>query len=100
MHWRYRLRQRQLLDECEVRPEVFDGVVQRLAEFAQPFVDCLGRREQQGHARTYPAGLTSDPGRKNTGETWRLATDGACLEKHTPRTLVQAMLADYVRLRL
>jgi SRSO17 transposase len=66
MHWRYRLRKQQLLDECEVSPEVFDGAVQRLAEFAQPFVACLGRREQQDHARTYLAGLTSDLRRKNT----------------------------------
>ncbi len=66
MHWRYRLRKQQLLDECEVSPEVFVGTVQRLAEFAQPFVACLGRREQQDHARTYLAGLTSDLGRKNT----------------------------------
>jgi SRSO17 transposase len=66
MHWRHRLRKHQLLEECEVRPEVFDGVVQRLAEFTRPFVACLGRREQQDHARTYLTGLTSDPGRKNT----------------------------------
>jgi SRSO17 transposase len=66
MHWRYRLRKQQLLDECEVSPDVFDGAVQRLAEFAQPFVACLGRREQQAHARIYLAGLTSDLGRKNT----------------------------------
>jgi SRSO17 transposase len=66
MHWRYRLRKQQLLDECEVSTRVFEGAVERLAEFARPFVACLGRREQQGHARTYLAGLVSDLGRKNT----------------------------------
>ena len=60
MHWRYRLRKQQLLDECEVSPQVFEGAVQRLAEFSLPFVARLGRREQQGHARTYLAGLVSD----------------------------------------
>jgi SRSO17 transposase len=66
MHWRYRLRKQQLLDECRIRPEVFDGGLERLAEFARPFVACLVRREQQDHARTYLAGLASDLGRKNT----------------------------------
>ena len=65
MHWRYRLRKQQLLDECEVPPEVFLGGIERLAEFARPFTECLGRREQKGHARTYLAGLVSD-----LGGTW------------------------------
>jgi SRSO17 transposase len=60
MHWRYRLRRQQLLDECEVPPEVFQGGLERLADFARPFADCLGRREQRDHARTYLAGLVSD----------------------------------------
>src|SRR3954468_5009288 len=66
MHWRYRLRKQQLLAECEVSPEVFRGGVERLAEFARPFAECLARREQRDHARTYLAGLVSDLGRKNT----------------------------------
>src|SRR3954453_3250674 len=60
MHWRYRLRKQQLLDECEVPPEVFQGGLERLAEFARPFAECLARREQRDHARTYLAGLVSD----------------------------------------
>src|SRR3982751_3775442 len=60
MHWRYRVRKQQLLDECEVPPEVFQGGLERLADFARPFADCLGRREQRDHARTYLAGLVSD----------------------------------------
>jgi SRSO17 transposase len=65
MHWRYRLRKQQLLDECEVPPEVFRGGIDRLAEFARPFAECLGRREQKDHARTYLAGLVSDLRHKN-----------------------------------
>jgi SRSO17 transposase len=60
MHWRYRLRKQQLLDECEVPPEVFQGGIERLAEFARPFAECLIRQEQRDHARTYLAGLVSD----------------------------------------
>jgi SRSO17 transposase len=66
MHGRYRLRKQQLLDECEVPPEVFDGGLERLAEFARPFLDRLVRREQRDHARTLLAGLASDPRRQNT----------------------------------
>jgi SRSO17 transposase len=66
MHWRYRLRKQELLDECDVGPEVFEGAIERLAEFAQPFADCLVRQEQRDHARTYLAGLVSDLARKNT----------------------------------
>src|SRR3954468_14495510 len=60
MPWRYRLRKQQLLDECEVAPEDFDGGLERLAAFARPFADCLRRQEQKDHARTYLAGLVSD----------------------------------------
>jgi SRSO17 transposase len=65
MHWRYELRKQQLLDECDLGPEVFDGGIERLAAFAQPFAACLVRQEQRDHARTYLAGLVSDLGRKN-----------------------------------
>jgi SRSO17 transposase len=60
MHWRYRLRKQPLLAECEVPPEVFQGGLERRAEFARPFAECLARREQRDHARTYLAGLVSD----------------------------------------
>src|SRR3954453_17965956 len=64
MHWRYRLRKQQLLDECDVPPEVFQGGLERLADFARPFAECLVRQEQRDHARTYLAGLVSDLKRK------------------------------------
>jgi SRSO17 transposase len=66
MHWRYRLRKQQLLDECDIGPEVFDGAIERLTEFARPFAACLVRQEQREHARTYLTGLVSDLKRKNT----------------------------------
>lgn len=64
MHWRYRLRKQQLLDECEIPPEVFQGGIERLTAFSRPFAECLVRQEQRGHARTYLAGLVSDLERK------------------------------------
>src|SRR5258707_7899506 len=60
MHWRYRLRKQELLDECQISAAVFQGGLERLAEFARPFAECLVRREQRDHARTYLAGLVSD----------------------------------------
>ena len=66
MHWRYELRKQQLLAECDLGPEVFEGGIERLAEFAQPFAACLLRQEQRDHAQTYLAGLVSDLERKNT----------------------------------
>src|SRR4051794_39062491 len=66
MHWRYRLRKQKLLDECDIGPEVFEGALERLAEFARPFAACLVRQEQKEHAPTYLTGLVSDLKRKNT----------------------------------
>jgi len=65
MPWRYRLRKPPLLDECEVPPEVFQGGIERLAEFARPFAEGRVRREQTDHARTDLAGLVSDLGHQN-----------------------------------
>jgi SRSO17 transposase len=95
MHWRYRLRKQQLLDECEVPPEVFRGGLDRLAEFVLPFVECLGRREQREHARTYLAGLISDLKRKNT-ESIAYRHD---LERHGLQHFVGSSTWDYCPLR-
>lgn len=65
MQRRYALRREELLAECQVKPEVFEGMIERLEEFARPFVDCLWRKEQKAHAHTYLAGLLSDVKRKN-----------------------------------
>lgn len=66
MQHRYELRKQQLLAECEVSPALFDGMIDRLADFVQPFVAGLVRAEQRHHAQTYIAGLVSDLKRKNT----------------------------------
>jgi len=60
------LKAARLLAECDLGPETFDGILERLADFAQPFAACLVRDEQRRHAHTYLAGLVSDLKRKNT----------------------------------
>jgi SRSO17 transposase len=66
MQRRFELRKQQLLAECDLGPETFDGVLERLADFVQPFAARLVRDEQRQHAHTYLAGLVSDLKRKNT----------------------------------
>jgi SRSO17 transposase len=66
MQQRFELRKQQLLAECDLGPETFDGIIERLADFVQPFAACLVRDEQRRHAHTYLAGLVSDLQRKNT----------------------------------
>jgi SRSO17 transposase len=61
----YEVRKEQLLDECAVGPQIFDGVMPRLERFMEPFVENLVRREQAEHARTFVEGLLSDLDRKN-----------------------------------
>ena len=65
MERRFEVRKRQLLAECRVAPEVFDAMMERLEDFAQPFVHSLWRSEQKQHAQTYLSGLLSDLQRKN-----------------------------------
>src|SRR3954462_4727241 len=66
LRWRHRLPKPQWLDQCEIGPEVVQGVLGRLAEFARPFAEGLARREQREHARAYRAGLVSDLKREDT----------------------------------
>src|SRR4051795_1058940 len=66
MQQRFELRKQQLLAECDLRPETFDGIIERLADFVEPFAACLVRDEQRRHAHTHLAGLVSDLKRKNT----------------------------------
>lgn len=58
-------RKEELLNECELAPQVFQGVMPRLERFMAPFVDCLVRREQVEHASTFVQGLLSDLKHKN-----------------------------------
>jgi SRSO17 transposase len=65
MERRFELRKQELLAGCTVEPSVFDGMMERLRSFAEPFAAGLCRREQRDHAQTYLAGLLSDVRRKN-----------------------------------
>lgn len=62
---RFEERKRELMEECEVSPRLFDGVARRLGEFVKPFASCLGTPARQEFAHMYVAGLASDLGRKN-----------------------------------
>lgn len=61
----YAIRKRQLLEECQVVPEVFQQVMPRLATFMAPFVATFYRQEPAEHAQTYVCGLLSNVTRKN-----------------------------------
>ena len=60
MERRFEIRKRELLAECKVDPGEFEGPLERLEEYAQPFLSWLTRREQREYARTYLAGLVSN----------------------------------------
>ena len=66
MEARYEERKQELLDECNVAPEVFEQVMPRLEKFMKPFVESLVRKEQVAHASTFVQGLLSDLEHKNT----------------------------------
>jgi SRSO17 transposase len=65
MERRFELRKRQILKDAELKPELSDGMLDRLEAFAEPFAASLGRREMKGHAHQYLGGLLSDLKRKN-----------------------------------
>lgn len=65
MERRFRERRKAMLGECEVTPEVFAGMMERLQEFAEPFIESMQRREQKENAGIYLSGLLSDVERKN-----------------------------------
>ncbi len=62
---RYAIRKTQLLEECQVAPEVFEQVIPRLATFMKPFVASCGGRVLTEQAKTSVSGLLSDVERKN-----------------------------------
>ena len=65
MDTEYAIRKRQLLEECQVAPEIFQQVMPRLATFLAPFVAPFCRQEPAEHAQTYVCGLLSNVTRKN-----------------------------------
>lgn len=67
MERRFEVRLDELMAACQVEPELFEGLTERLDEFVVPFVQAVfRRRESKQHAQTYVAGLLSDLKRKNT----------------------------------
>src|SRR5438445_6374379 len=65
MEARYAFRKRQLLDECQIAPEMFEQVVPRLYTFMKPFVRIFHGQAADQHAKTYVCGLLSNVERKN-----------------------------------
>ena len=75
MDARYAFRKRQLLEECQVAPEIFEQVIPRLYTFMEPFVKTFQGQAAAQHARTYVCGLLSDVKRKNIESiAYRLAS--------------------------
>jgi SRSO17 transposase len=65
MDARYSIRKAQLLEECQVAPEIFEQVLPRLHTFMEPFIATLQGQAPRAHAQTYVRGLLSDVERKN-----------------------------------
>src|SRR5712692_10410705 len=65
MEARYAFRKSQLLDECQITPEIFEQVIPRLSTFMKPFVRIFQGQAADQHAKTYVCGLLSNVERKN-----------------------------------
>jgi SRSO17 transposase len=65
MEARYAFRKTQLLEECQIAPEIFEQVMPRLSTFMRPFVTIFHGQAADQHAKTYVCGLLSDIERKN-----------------------------------
>ena len=65
MEARYAFRKNQLLDECQIAPEVFEQAMPRLHTFMKPFVRIFQGQAADQHAKTSVCGLLSNVERKN-----------------------------------
>ncbi len=65
MEARYAFRKSQLLDECQIAPEIFAQVMPRLYTFMKPFVCIFQGQAADQHAKTSVCGLLSNVERKN-----------------------------------
>ena len=65
MERRFEVRKQEILKETDIKPQVVDGMMKRLEQFAQPFIAMFGRREPKENAQMYMSGLLSDLERKN-----------------------------------
>jgi len=65
MDERFKIRQKEILAECQFDEEMLEGMLDRLAVFAEPFKDALPHPSQGDKAQIYLSGLLSDLNRKN-----------------------------------
>jgi SRSO17 transposase len=65
MERRFEVRKREILRQAEIKPAISEGMLERLRQFARPFISALTRGESKEHAQVYLAGLLSDLKRKN-----------------------------------
>ena len=65
MEARYAFRKSQLLDECQVAPEIFEQVIPRLYTFMKPFLRIFHGQAADQHAKTSVGGLLSNVERTN-----------------------------------
>jgi len=65
MDRRFEIRKQEMLAECDVSPQVFYGVQERMQKFVKPFAKLLRLPAQRLHAADYVSGLMSDLERKN-----------------------------------
>ncbi len=61
----YEARRKELMKECEIPPQLYEQVDERLKIFLKPFLQTFVRREQHDHAATYVSGLLSELEHKN-----------------------------------
>ena len=64
MERRFEVRKQEILKESDIKPQVVNGMLKRLEQFAQPFIASFGRREPKENAQMYICGLLSDLQRK------------------------------------
>lgn len=57
MEARYAFRKTQLLDECQVAPDIFEQGIPRLDTFMQPFVKIFHGMHPEKHERSRVGGL-------------------------------------------
>jgi SRSO17 transposase len=82
MERRFEIRKREILQEADIGPQVANGMLKRLEQFAQPFIASFGRREPKENAQIYMCGLLSDVERKNIESiAYRYDLDRQALQK-------------------
>jgi len=82
MERRFEVRKQEILKQADINPQVANGMLKRLEQFAQPFIASFGRREPKENARMYMCGLLSDLERKNIESiSYRYDRDRRALQK-------------------